>query len=115
MAYDEFLSERIKRFFQEQKIGFEEKKMMGGIAFMVKDKMCVGVMKDELMVRIAPEIYDESLNKPGCHVMDFTGRVSKGFVLVEPEAIDMDDDLAYWIKLALEFNPRAKQSKSKKN
>ncbi|MCB2221610.1 MAG: TfoX/Sxy family protein [Bacteroidetes bacterium] len=114
MPYNEFLADRIKRLLLEQKVFFEAKKMMGGLAFMVNDKMCVGVIKDELMVRIDPEIYEASLQKPGCHIMDFTGRPMKGFVMVNAEGIDMDDDLAYWIGLALHFNPKAKSSKSKK-
>ncbi|MBN2175929.1 MAG: TfoX/Sxy family protein [Bacteroidales bacterium] len=88
--------------------------MMGGIAFMVEDKMCVGVVKDNLMARIDPEIYEQSLQNPGCREMDFTGRPMKGFVFVEPKATDMDDDLTYWIGLALEYNPKTKSSKTRK-
>ncbi len=66
------------------------------------------------MARIDPEIYDEALSKPGCHEMNFTGRPMKGFVQVEPEGIDMDDELEHWINLCLEFNPKAKSSKKKK-
>ncbi len=114
MAFDENLADRIRINLKMKKVPFTDRIMMGGIAFMVNDKMCVGVIKDNLMVRIAPEVYDDALQKPGCHVMDFTGRVLKGFVMVEPEAIDMDEDLEYWINLALDFNPRAKSSKNKK-
>ena len=114
MAYNQHLADRIEAYLQQKKVPNEPKKMMGGIAFMVNDKMCVGVIKDSFMVRIAPEVYDAALLKQGCRQMDFTGRVLKGFVMVDPEGIDMDDDLAYWIDLALEFNPRAKSSKSKK-
>jgi TfoX/Sxy family transcriptional regulator of competence genes len=113
MAYNEFLSDRIKQVFLERKVNFQEKQMMGGLAFMVNDKMCVGVVKENLMVRIDPEIYDEALQRPGCRPMDFTGRPMKGFVFVDPEGIDLDEDLSYWIDLALEFNPRAKSSKKK--
>jgi len=81
---------------------------------MVDDKMCVGIVKDTLMARIDPDIYEESLTKEGCKEMDFTGRGMKGFVYVSPEAIDLDDDLDYWLKLALEFNPKAIKSKKKK-
>ena len=114
MPYNEFLADRIKRILQDEKISFYEKKMMGGVAFMVDDKMCVGVVKDNLMARIDPEIYDQALQKPGCRKMDFTSRPMKGFVFVEPETTDMDENLEYWIGLALEFNPRAKSSKQKK-
>ena len=114
MAFDEYLAERIRRMFQEQRIIFEDKKMMGGICFLVNDKMCLGVIKDKLMARIDPEVMDEALSKNGCHEMDFTGKPMKGFVFVEPEGIDMDKDLEYWIGLAMEYNSWAKSSKKKK-
>lgn len=113
MAYDEFLADRINTVLKSKNIPFIEKKMMGGLCYMVDDKMCVGIIKDCLMVRIAPEIYNESLKKKGCKQMDFTGKVLKGFVLIEPEGIDMDTDLEYWIQLCLDYNPRAKSSKKK--
>ena len=114
MAYDEFLADRIRAVLKEKGITSEEKKMMGGLAFMVNDKMCVGIIKNGLMARIDPEIYQEALTKKGCREMDFTGRPMKGFVMVEPEGIDMDEDLSYWVQLALDYNPRARSSKSKK-
>jgi len=112
MAYDEFLADRIRQCFKEENAVFEEKKMMGGLCFMVDDKMCVGIVKDELMARIDPEIYEEALSKKGCKEMNFTGRSMKGFVFVEPQGFDLDDDLAYWIQKSLDFNPKAKSSKS---
>ena len=113
MAYDEFLADRIRDALRNRKISFEERKMMGGLCYMVDDKMCVGVVKDKLMARIDPDIYEEALSKPGCREMDFTGRTMKGFVFVEPVGIDMDEDLDYWVELCLDFNPRAKSSKKK--
>jgi TfoX/Sxy family transcriptional regulator of competence genes len=113
MAYDEHLNDRIRQVFIHKKIPFEEKKMMGGICYLVDDKMCVGVVKEKLMARIDPEIYDEAMKRPGCREMDFTHRPMKGFVFVEPEGTDMDADLETWIDLALEFNPKAKSSKKK--
>ena len=114
MAFDEYLAERIKRVLETKKVAFEEKKMMGGLTYMVDNKMCVGIIKDKLMARIDPEIYDGALNKNGCHEMDFTKRPMRGYVYVEPEGIDMEVDLEYWIDLCLEFNPKAKSSKKKK-
>lgn len=111
MAYNEFLADRVRRFFQERKISTEEKKMMGGLCYMVDDKMCVGVVKDQLMARIDPEIYEDALEREGCREMNFTGRPMKGFVFIDPEGTDLDDDLDYWVELALDFNPRAKSSK----
>lgn len=113
MAYDEYLAERIKRTLQDKKIVFEEKKMMGGLTFMVNDKMCVGIIKNDMMSRINPELYEEALTKKGCKEMKFTGRPMRGYVLIEPEGIDMDEDLEYWIQLCLDYNPLAKSSKNK--
>jgi len=113
MAYDEFLADRIRDALKSRKISFEERKMMGGLCYMVDDKMCVGVVKDNLMARIDPEIYDEVLTKTGCREMDFTGRPLKGFVFVEPQGVDLDEDLDYWIELCLDFNPKASSSKKK--
>ena len=113
MAYNEFLADRLRNSLNLKSVNYQEKKMMGGLTFMVDDKMCLGIIKDSLMVRLDPAIYEESLKKPGCHVMDFTGRPLKAFVLIDPLGIDQDTDLEYWIELALEYNPRAKSSKRK--
>ena len=113
MAYDEYLEERISMVLKSKGIVAADKKMFGGFAFMIDHKMCVGVMKNNLMARIDPEIYVESIKKEGCHPMEFTGRPMKGFVLIEPSAIDLDEDLEYWVQLALDFNPKAKASKKR--
>lgn len=86
---------------------------MGGLCFMVDDKMCLGIVKNEMMARIAPELYQESLLKDGCNEMNFTGRPMKGYVFLTPEAIDLEKELEYWVQLCLDFNPRAKSSKKK--
>lgn len=111
MPYDELLADRIRNTLKEKRVVSTEKKMMGGLCFMVDDKMCVGIVKNELMARIDPEIYVQALSKKGCKEMNFTGRPMKGFVFVEPEGIDLDKDLDYWIDLCLDFNPKAKSSK----
>jgi len=114
MAYDEYLADRIRDVLKSKDILFDEKKMFGGLTYMVDDKMCVGVVNDNLMARIGPEIYDQALTRSGCREMNFTGRAMKGFVFVEPEGIDMDDDLDYWVEQCLNYNPKAKSSKKKK-
>lgn len=114
MAYDQHLEERISRVLDKKKVSYSGKNMMGGWCALVDDKMCVGIVKDELMARINPEIQDEVLKKKGCRIMDFTGRPMKGYVFVSPEAIDMEKDLEYWVQLCLDFNPLAKSSKKKK-
>ena len=85
--------------------------MMGGVCYLVDDKMCVGVVKDSLMARIDPEVSEKAKERPGCRDMDFTKKTMKGFVFIDPEGTDFDRDLEYWIDLAMEFNPRAKRSK----
>ena len=85
--------------------------MMGGLCFLVDSKMCVGVEKKRLMARIDPEVYDVALRQKGCVPMDFTGRPMRGFVFVNPAGLSTEDDLDGWLKLALDFNPRAKASK----
>ena len=114
MAYDENLAERIRVSFQQKQVLFVEKKMMGGLCFMVNDKMCVGIVKNMLMARIGPEVYEKALLKEGCKEMTFTGKPMKGYVFVEPTAIDMDNDLDDWLKLSLDYNPKAKASKKKR-
>jgi len=113
MAYSEALADRVRIFLASQP-NVEEKKMMGGLAFMVNDKMCVGVLQDDLMVRHDPDLMEKLLDRPGCRQMDFTGRPMKAFVFVGPEGTDADKDLKFWVDTALEFNPRAKSSKKKK-
>jgi TfoX/Sxy family transcriptional regulator of competence genes len=113
MAYDELLADRVRIQLERKGMAFEEKKMMGGVAFMVDDKMCVGLTKNELMARIGPDKYDMALQLEGCKEMKFTGRPMRGFVFVEPEALDRDDQLEYWVQLCLEYNPLAKRSKKR--
>lgn len=114
MAYNEHLADRISRFLTDKKADFFEKKMFGGLCFMVDNKMCVGIIKDELMARIGEEKYTEALTKKGCKEMTFTGRPMKGYVYLDADALDLDVDLEYWVQLALDFNPFAKATKKKK-
>ena len=111
MAYDELLADRVRSELQDQRVDFRELNMMGGLCFMVDDKMCVGVIKNQLMARINPSKYKEALSREGCVEMNFTGKPMKGFVFVNPEGTDTDNDLAYWVELCVEFNPFAKSSK----
>jgi hypothetical protein len=113
MAYDEELADRVRRVFHDRNIAFAEKRMMGGLCFMVDGKMCVGVEKERLMVRLDPAMYEDALGRKGCVPMDFTGRPMRGFVFVNVEGFATTRDLASWLDLALEFNPRAVSSKKK--
>lgn len=80
-----------------------EKKMFGGLSFMVKGHMCCGVVGDELMVRVGPDGYEAALERPHARPMDFTGKPLKGFVYVAPQGFSTQSTLERWIRLALEF------------
>jgi TfoX/Sxy family transcriptional regulator of competence genes len=114
MAFNEKLADRTRELIALTQKNVEEKKMFGGLCFMVNDKMCIGVEKERLMVRIDPGRYDEAMEKEGCAPMDFTGKVMKGFVFVDADAITTKKKLEYWVTLALEYNKIAKVSKKKK-
>ena len=114
MAYDQALAERITDFFTAKKARFHSKAMMGGLCFMVDDKMCVGVVGDRLMARLDPADEATMLKRPGCRPMDFTGRPMKGYVFVDAEGMDAEADLRFWLQRALDFNPKAKASAKKK-
>ena len=114
MAYNVHLADRIRQVLNERHPHFNEKVMMGGLCYVIDDKMCVGIVGDKLMARIGPDRYEEALLKPVCKEMDFTGKPMKGYVFVEPEGIDLQKDLEYWVQLCLDFNPLANSSKKKK-
>lgn len=114
MAYNEKIADSTREIIAETNKHVEEKAMFGGLCFMVNDKMCVGVEKERLMVRLDPAKYDEVIQKEGCRPMDFTGRIMKGYVFVDADVLNTKKKLEYWIKLALEFNKIAKASKKKK-
>jgi len=114
MAYDEKLANRVRELIAENHAAIEEKKMFGGLCFMVNDKMCAGVEQERLMLRIDPAKYEEVMEKEGCQPMDFTGKVMKGFVFVDKEVLKTKKQLEYWVSLALEYNKIAKPSKKRK-
>jgi len=114
MAYNEKLADRVRELIAQTQAAIEEKKMFGGLCFMVNEKMCVGVEQERLMLRIDPSVMDELLEKDGCTPMDFTGKVMKGYVFVAIEVLQTKKQLGYWINLALAFNKIAKASKKKK-
>ncbi len=111
MAFNEKLADRTRELIVLTHKKIEEKKMFGGLCFMVNDKMCIGVEKERLMVRLDPERYDEVIEKEGCEPMDFTGKPMKGFVFVSENVLKTKQQLNYWVQLALEYNKIAKSSK----
>ncbi|MGQ0504687.1 MAG: TfoX/Sxy family protein [Myxococcaceae bacterium] len=102
MAYDEVLAECI-RGAVSRRGGITEKKMFGGLAFLLNGKMFCGIVKDELMVRVGPDRNAEALKKPHVRPMDFTGRPMKGYVFVAPAGCRTDAAVAAWAKWGAEF------------
>ena len=102
MAYEEALASRVRETLGENP-EITERKMFGGIAFMLSGNMAVGVSKDDLMVRIDPDDQDEALAQSGVRVFDMTGRPMKGWILVAPEATEDDAALLRWVEAGLDF------------
>jgi TfoX/Sxy family transcriptional regulator of competence genes len=102
MAYSEGLAKRIRDALA-RRTGIEEKKMFGGVGFLLHGNMLVGVWKDSLIVRLGPDEGEEALKEPHVREFDITGRPMKGWVLVEPEGVEGDDQLAGWIRRAVKF------------
>ena len=101
MAYDIELVERIRELLAPER-GVDEKRMFGGLAFMLGGNMFCGVVKDTLMVRLGAERAEEALDGPHVRPMDFTGRPMKGMVFVEPGGLH-GDALGTWVREAAEF------------
>ena len=102
MAYDEGLAQRLREVFQYQ-AGVAEKKMFGGLAFMVRGHMCCGIVGKDLMVRVGADQHEDALSLPHARPMDFTGRPMKGFVFVESDGLDSNEHLKEWVHRGLRF------------
>jgi hypothetical protein len=115
MAYDEALAERIRGVLADRE-GVTEQKMFGGIAFMVGGHMAVGVIKDDLMVRVGPEAHDDAIARPHVRQMDFGGRPMRGFLYVDPAGTSDDAELAGWVDAGAAFavSQPPKQARSTK-
>lgn len=102
MKYDEGLAERLRDIYSNRG-DVVERKMFGGLAFMVSGHMSCGVVGESLMVRVGAERYERALAQPFAREMDFTGRPLGGFVYVSPEGFESDKGLAAWVDRSLEF------------
>ena len=102
MAYNEELAQRMRSALKPLSKNIEEKRMFGGIAFMYKNKMACGVMKDDMMVRVVAEKYEDRLKHPDAREMDFTGKTIKNFLYVSPSAFETEEKLMDWINLSIE-------------
>ncbi len=102
MAFDESLATRIRDALARKK-GVEEKKMFGGICFLLHGNLPVGVWKDSLIARLGPDEGEAALREPNVRVFDITGKPMRNWVLVEPEGVEEDDQLNDWIQRATKF------------
>ncbi len=102
MAYSKSLASRTRQQLVQQK-NVEEKKMFGGIGFLLNGNMCVGVWQNSLVARVGPSQYEQALQEPFVGEFDITGRAMRGWVLVAPEGIEHDQQLAHWLGRALDF------------
>ena len=102
MAYDESLANRVRELLERRR-GISEKKMFGGIAFMVYGNMACGVLGEDLMVRVGPEAYDAALGRTGARPMNFTGRPMRGMVYVNSAGYRRQSSLEAWVGQGLSY------------
>jgi TfoX/Sxy family transcriptional regulator of competence genes len=112
MAFDQLLAERVRAALGGAR-GVEEKRMFGGLTFMVGGKMCVSVGKDRVMCRIDPAVHDEALQHKGSRTVTMKGREYRGYVYVDAKVLSTKRDLDHWIGLALDYNKKAKSQTKK--
>ena len=110
MAYDQFLADRLRQALDLRKVNYRELAMMGGLCFMVADKLCIGIIKKDLMVRLNPDDTHKYLKLPGARPMDFSGKPMKGYLFIDADGYDYDEDLDNWVDRCLDYNPFAKAS-----
>lgn len=102
MAYNEKLAERLNALIKNKK-GFSQKKMFGGVAFLLHGNMCFGVHKDKLVLRMDEETANKALKKKHASLFDITGRPMKGWIMVSKDGIKTKDSLIKWTSPAIEF------------
>ena len=102
MAFDESLAARIRGILARRK-GVEERRMFGGVGFLLNGHMCVGVWKDSMIVRLGPDEGEAALREPHVKEFDITGKAMKGWVMVEPEGAAEAGAVAAWVRRALKF------------
>lgn len=108
MAYSETLAKKIRESIKGKR-NITEKKMFGGLAFLLKGKMFCGIVNDDLMVRTGPEMYEKALSKSHARPMDFTGKPMKGFVYVAPQGYKTAKSLFKWINIGLDYVTNLKE------
>ena len=102
MAYDEKLAGRVRKLLAKRK-AIAEKKMFGGVAFLLNGNMCCGIHGEEMIVRLKPEETDQALARPHTRIFDMTGRPMKGWILVKPAGVAGEDTLAKWVSVGVSY------------
>jgi TfoX/Sxy family transcriptional regulator of competence genes len=102
MPYDEPTAARVRQQLARRK-GLEVKKMFGGVGFLLRGNMCVGVWKESLILRVGPDAYEDALAEPFTREFDITGRPMTGWIMLEPDGFADDRDLSEWVGRAVEF------------
>lgn len=102
MAYDEGLHDRVSELLSD-KIDFSFKKMFGGICYLLNGNMLGGIIDDNLIIRAGKENHEELLSLENTRVFDITGKVMKGWVLIEPAGIETDEQLNFWLAKGIDF------------
>lgn len=102
MAFDEHLAARVREQVSRHP-GWTERRMFGGIAFLVDGNMAAGVLRDDLMVRVGPDAHAEAMSRPGTRLFAMTGRLSRGWVLVSPDGYPEEADFAAWVDQGIAF------------
>ena len=102
MAFDESLAARIRAALARKK-GVEEKKIFGGVGFLLSGNMLVGVWKNSLIVRVGPDGYEDALLERHVKEFDITGKPMKGWIMVEPDGVEDEDQLKKWIQWAVKY------------
>lgn len=102
MAYSQSLAERVRKAVKRRR-GFAEKKMFGGVGFLLHGNMCVGIWKNSLIVRLGAEAAEAALEDPNVAPFDITGKAMTGWAMVEPDGLERDEQVSAWIEQAVEF------------
>lgn len=119
MPYSESLAQRLRHILKGHH-GFLEKKMFGGVGFLLQGNMCVGIWKNSLIARIDPDQYESALSQTHVQEFDITGRPMRGWIMIDPDGLDTDDQLFHWVQAAIDFvgalpkKPPAKKPSTKK-
>jgi TfoX/Sxy family transcriptional regulator of competence genes len=106
MTFNKELTSRVREALSNVP-GLEEKRMVGGVAFLVNGKMCVSVKDERVMCRVDPTMVGELTRRRGCRTMTMNGREYRGYIFVDEKVLGTRSALGYWLRLAIDFNERA--------